>query len=338
MGARPVRPTRHAKTQHLVAAFVPALIVVLSITGFVWAQREVTVVVDGMPRHVRTQAATVGELLAEENIAVDADDVVNPSPESDLDRGTTVLVRHSVPVTLEVGDDSMPLQVVGETVADALIAAGLDPAGNPGVTPELNTPLAANAVISVPDVVVRVEQEHASVAPAVKRTRDTSLSKGTERVVSRGRPGRLLRVYRVLVSGGVETTPVLTAEQIVEKPEPMIIAVGAAPREPSATVVAASRVVPAHARAMRVLATGYSAQQPDLDDHTATGALARRGVVAVDPAVIPLGTRLYIPGYGMALAADTGGAIDGAHIDLCFDTVAEARAWGRRTVTVYVLK
>jgi 3D (Asp-Asp-Asp) domain-containing protein len=59
-------------------------------------------------------------------------------------------------------------------------------------------------------------------------------------------------------------------------------------------------------------------------------------VVAVDPAVIPLGTRLSIPGYGQGVAADTGGAIIGARIDLWFSSNAEAMAWGRRTVTISV--
>jgi 3D (Asp-Asp-Asp) domain-containing protein len=67
---------------------------------------------------------------------------------------------------------------------------------------------------------------------------------------------------------------------------------------------------------------------------TATGAPAGWGVIAVDPSVIPLGTRMSIPGYGSGVAADTGGAIVGDTIDLWFPTVAQARAWGRRTVTI----
>ena len=70
---------------------------------------------------------------------------------------------------------------------------------------------------------------------------------------------------------------------------------------------------------------------------TASGMVARRGVVAVDPDVIPLGTRLYIPGYGEAIAADTGGAIIGHKIDLCMESYHEAIQFGRRDVTVYVL-
>jgi 3D (Asp-Asp-Asp) domain-containing protein len=90
--------------------------------------------------------------------------------------------------------------------------------------------------------------------------------------------------------------------------------------------------IPSTARAGRtlsVLATGYS-----LTGHTSTGVPVGYGIVAVDPSVIALGTKMTIPGYGEAVAADTGGAVAGAHIDLWFPTEAEALAWGSRTVTV----
>ena len=71
-----------------------------------------------------------------------------------------------------------------------------------------------------------------------------------------------------------------------------------------------------------------------LPGRTASGLPVGPGVVAVDPSVIPLGTRMYVPGYGPAMAADVGSAIKGALIDLWFPTTAQARAWGRRTVTI----
>lgn len=80
---------------------------------------------------------------------------------------------------------------------------------------------------------------------------------------------------------------------------------------------------------LTVTATGYS-----LRGRTATGAPVGWGVVAVDPSVIALGTRMTIPGYGEGFAADTGSAIRGNTIDLWFPTLAQARAWGRRTVTI----
>jgi 3D (Asp-Asp-Asp) domain-containing protein len=82
-------------------------------------------------------------------------------------------------------------------------------------------------------------------------------------------------------------------------------------------------------RTLTVTSTGYS-----MPGRTATGLPVGPGIVAVDPAVIPLGTRLSIPGYGEGVAADTGGAVQGLTIDLWFPTLAEAVAWGRRTVTI----
>jgi 3D (Asp-Asp-Asp) domain-containing protein len=83
------------------------------------------------------------------------------------------------------------------------------------------------------------------------------------------------------------------------------------------------------ARTLTVTATGYS-----LPGHTATGLPVGLGIVAVDPGVIPLGTRLTIPGYGEGVAADIGSAVQGYTIDLWFPTLAGALAWGRRTVTI----
>jgi 3D (Asp-Asp-Asp) domain-containing protein/septal ring factor EnvC (AmiA/AmiB activator) len=83
---------------------------------------------------------------------------------------------------------------------------------------------------------------------------------------------------------------------------------------------------------MTVAATGYC-----LQGTTATGIPTGWGVVAVDPAVIPLGTRMSIPGYGEGVAADTGPAVRGATIDVWFPQCSQALAWGRKVVTITLL-
>jgi peptidoglycan DL-endopeptidase CwlO len=86
---------------------------------------------------------------------------------------------------------------------------------------------------------------------------------------------------------------------------------------------------PPGGRQMTVSSTGYC-----LRGTTATGIPVAPGVVAVDPAVIPLGTRMFVPGYGEGVAADTGSAVRGAMIDLWFSSCDEALDWGWRTVTI----
>ncbi|WP_337617511.1 3D domain-containing protein [Acidaminococcus timonensis] len=83
--------------------------------------------------------------------------------------------------------------------------------------------------------------------------------------------------------------------------------------------------------------TGYSPQDPGVTGITYSGLPMRRGVVAVDPVLIPLGTRMYIMGYGEGYACDIGSAIKGNKIDLAFDNRGQALEWGRRRVRVYIL-
>jgi 3D (Asp-Asp-Asp) domain-containing protein len=109
------------------------------------------------------------------------------------------------------------------------------------------------------------------------------------------------------------------------------LATESAPAAPATTLISAPVSAPASGggRTITVQSTGYS-----LPGRTASGIPVGWGVVAVDPSVIPLGTRMTIPGYGEGVAADTGSAVQGAIIDLWFPTTAQALQWGRRTVTI----
>jgi 3D (Asp-Asp-Asp) domain-containing protein len=124
-----------------------------------------------------------------------------------------------------------------------------------------------------------------------------------------------------------------TLERRVEMARARTAHIAPARASEAPAVAAASAPTPAPdvtgPRQLTVSATAYA-----LTGRTATGLPLGIGVVAVDPNVIPLGTRMTIPGYGEGVAADTGGAVQGAVIDVWFPSVAEARAWGRRVVTV----
>ncbi|MBQ7199265.1 MAG: peptidoglycan-binding protein [Selenomonadaceae bacterium] len=95
---------------------------------------------------------------------------------------------------------------------------------------------------------------------------------------------------------------------------------------------------PNYGRVIYVEATAYSSQDPGLGLYTARGNLVGHGIISVDPNVIPLGTRVYIPGYGEAVADDTGGAIVGNRIDIAFDTYEEAINFGRQNIEIYIIE
>lgn len=95
---------------------------------------------------------------------------------------------------------------------------------------------------------------------------------------------------------------------------------------------------PNYSRTVYVEATAYSSAEPGMSAYTATGTLCRHGVIATDPNFIPLGTKVYIPGYGYAIAEDTGGAIVGNIIDVAFDSVAECYEFGRQFLEIYIIE
>ena len=129
------------------------------------------------------------------------------------------------------------------------------------------------------------------------------------------------RMTRNAIASAVASARAAQARSVVDATE-------SAPVSEAVTSVVRTKVVTA-GRSLTVVATGYA-----LGGRTSTGLPVGWGVVAVDPSVIPLGTHMTVPGYGEAVAADVGGAVRGSVIDLWFPTIAQANAWGRRSVTV----
>ena len=134
-----------------------------------------------------------------------------------------------------------------------------------------------------------------------------------------------LDAEQVEMSDEVEVDPVVEEEYAAEPVEEALIDDYSYVEEPQ------------YAAVMAMEATAYLPADGDGYGITAMGIPATYGVAAVDPSVIPLGSRLYVPGYGEAIAADTGGAINGYRIDLCMESYDQAMAFGRRVITVFVL-
>jgi len=171
----------------------------------------------------------------------------------------------------------------------------------------------------------------AEVDAALARARASALALASARADRISYIGRLHRERQLAAAQIAALTA--TAQRVQVKSQS--IQQSAATPDPAAATTTPTATTPVTApssgHTLTVSATGYS-----LPGHTATGMPVGWGVVAVDPSVIPLGTRLTVPGYGEAVAADVGSGVRGAMIDLWFPSLAQARAWGRRTVTITV--
>jgi 3D (Asp-Asp-Asp) domain-containing protein len=173
----------------------------------------------------------------------------------------------------------------------------------------------------------RLATRLAAIAAATAETRATAASLAQTRVARRSYISSLAARRQLNETQIASLLAAASAAQVrsdaLARPAPSVDVPGAA-RVASAPTAATSA-----GRTITVTATGYS-----MPGTTATGLHVGWGVAAVDPSVIPLGTHMTIPGYGSAVAADTGGAVVGASIDLWFPTSAQANAWGRRVVTI----
>lgn len=300
------------------------------------AEHTVTVHGLGKPVTIVTQSARLDEALADAGITVGPFDVVEPPLNTPLEGSgeIDVTIRRAVPVTLIDGGRRRTVystaQTVGDLLREQLVALGeMDSLSVPETTP-----VSAGLEVRITRRSEELVATEVEVPFETVERPDGSLMAGSEEVIQEGAPGRMLVERLVLYEDGAEVSSDVVSEKVVQEPTAQIVAYG------TGGVVSRGGDQFRYTEVLEMVATGYTAgpeSNPGGIGLTYTGVPATRGVVAVDPAVIPLYTRVYVEGYGPALAADTGGAIKGNRIDLCFDTVEEALAWGVRTVTVYVL-
>lgn len=230
--------------------------------------------------------------------------------------GATVITRASLPRLEDILQDTGVELAPRDRVEARLVS---------GKIPEINVIRVRSRIVAVQDI----------IPPPVKKISDYNLPYGKVQVRSPGQPGLLLKKFEVVTENGVEIQRKELGSEVIKKPEPKIVAFGAAapgvrPKTASRGDTSGERV----RQVMSMVATAYT----HTGSPTATGVWPHVGGVAVDPEVIPLGTKLYVEGYGPARAVDTGGLIKGRRIDLFFDTASECFAWGKKEVKVYVLE
>lgn len=316
-----------------------ALLVVLAAAAPRWAVKEVTITVEGASQRVTTLKPTVAAVLAEAEITLAEEDRVVPAPETRVVDGLTIQIRKAFPLTLQVDGRQLTLRTAATTVAELLNEAGVALGPLDQVSPALETALPGPEEVQV--VRVRVEEfwEDQRVPYQELQWAEPTMAAGTTRVIRQGQEGLDRVQVQLRYEDGILVERRELARERVQDPVHRIVGIGQ--RKTSGQVVRTPQGPKRYRRVLEVLATAYTpgpeSTWPFTDGLTATGVVARRGVVAVDPTVIPLGSHLYVPGYGLGVAADVGVAIQGNRIDLLFEDLDDALRWGRQWVKVYIL-
>lgn len=289
----------------------------------------VKLTVDGQKFTVRTPAPTVGEAIQDLSNRLGLD--LKETDEVNLDRKATLVadaelnVQRAVPIKIKVDGKEIDTYLAPRTVEEELKKLEIVLNEKDKVSLPLDQMIKADDRIQVVRVTEKIENVKSDI-PYQTVGQPAEFPVGLpDRIVKKGSNGEHEQVVRVTFEDGKETERQILQQLVLRSPVNQVVSRGA-----QTTISRGGKTIQ-FKRAYLMKASAYAGQGV-----TATGQNVRWGVIAVDPRVIPLGTQLYVEGYGEAVALDTGGAIKGNRVDLYMNTEEAARSWGVRSVIVYV--
>ncbi|WNS75539.1 ubiquitin-like domain-containing protein [Bacillus sp. DTU_2020_1000418_1_SI_GHA_SEK_038] len=299
--------------------------------------KQVHIVKDNEKKTIWTVSKTVEELLKEQEITITDHDKVQPNLEEPIKNKLEIVVNKAFALTLSDGGKEQQVWSTSTTVADFLSQQGITLNELDRIEPKADTVVKKDDTIQIIRVEKVTDVVEEPIKFAVVTKKDSSLAKGSQKVINQGKEGLLTKEYEVVLENGKEVSRKLLSEKTVKEKQDKMVAVGT---KPLAVNMVASRGETG-GKEIHVSSTAYTAYCNGCSGKTATGINLRANpdvkVIAVDPRVIPLGTKVYVEGYGYAIAADTGSAIKGNKIDVFFATKAEAYRWGRKKVKIRIL-
>lgn len=295
-----------------------------------------------------TRQTTVSDFLEENNVQLDEYDRVSMLMEDELYDEARIVIRKGRKFTLNIDGNIEIITTTKKTVREAFEEAGVSVGVSDRIEPSLDANIEPDMNVSVFRVATQTITVDTEIPYQSREVSDSSLTKGTTRVKVKGVNGLKRSVYNIITENGVEISRELVEQTTLRQPTTRVVAVGtksAAKKTPTSAVKSVTTNAGQtlnYSRKITVSATAYTAAP---GKKTASGKVAQYGVIAVDPKVIPLGTKLYVEStddgktwqYGYCVAGDTGGAIKGNKIDLYFNSRSECLQFGRRSAIVYVL-
>ncbi|HET6445322.1 MAG TPA: ubiquitin-like domain-containing protein [candidate division Zixibacteria bacterium] len=284
---------------------------------------------DGRSQSVRTDVESVGEALAEAGITLLNSDTLEPSAEAWLTPGLIIQITRSDPVIVSVDGQFISQRTNFTRTADILSEAGI-------ALGELDYSIPGPEFVNFPGNIIRIVRVTEEYLLEDEVVPYDSLFQGTDQlelderaILAAGEPGLLRRRIRIRYEDGVEIGRFADGEWVEKEAVDEVTGFGT---RIEIRVLETSEGSYEYWRAVRMRATAYTASSsgkpPEHPAYgiTASGVSAGTGVVAVDPKVVPFRSWVYVPGYGIGFAGDTGGGVKGRWIDLGYDE-DELVAW-----------
>ena len=333
----------------VAAILLPLAIALLLLSQTVFAQTTY-VITDGSRVLVHTTSATDPEaVLGEAGLELGADDTYTTQASDGV---SEITVRRGQDITIDYYGQTVEAVSFGETVEELLTRLNLTWGPDDTISLPLDTQTCDGLEIAVARVVYQEQTYTAELPYETIYCSDSSIPEGTEFVLNEGQAGEMLCQARVTYINGQETERTVLSQQVTSQPMDAVIAQGTGKAEDISddmpiigddTIILPTGEVLTYTRSMFAGATAYTCV--GYTGRTATGTEARVGAIAVDPSVIPYGTRMFIVTndgeyvYGIATAEDCGSLehIVGDRVDLYFDTWDECIQFGYRECTIYFL-
>lgn len=331
-----------AKIIIMSISIIGAIVITGSITN---ARKTIVVSIDGEEKTFVTYKGTVEEILQEKGIEVSSKDKLKPSLETKVSENGFIKLKKAVPIEIISNENKVKLETAEDTIGDALEMekSTLKEKGiefNRDVD-EISEQLDSRVEEGMSIQLIKVEEKDIIEKEKIKFDTivesDDTLDKSVKKIKQEGVNGEKEITYTVIYKDGVETSRKVKNTKTIVEPQNKVIVEGTSTVYASRGGISKYSSSKSSQKSFMCWATAYSGS-----GSTASGRKLHRAVdgistIAVDPSVIPLGSKVYIDGYGYAVASDTGASIKGNKIDLYFNSYNEACNWGLKKVNLTII-
>ncbi|MDD3165615.1 MAG: 3D domain-containing protein [Oscillospiraceae bacterium] len=335
----------HVYFKKLIALVILATLSLSALTSTVSA-KNTYIITDGDTVVVHSTFLTdPADVLQEAGVTISEDDTIVTQQSDGI---SEIVVSRYNSVTLNNRGKIHQISTTADTVGALLESCGAALGENVTVSPALTVSIADGMIITVTETTTTYEKELSPIASEEMLCAVSWLDSGERLQAQSGTDGEQSTTFCTTYENGVAVRREVVSSAVVTAPIRALTYVGIADNadarftEQNGVLVSANGDTLAYSQKLGCIATAYSCEGYYWNT-TATGTTARTGCIAVDPKVIPLGSKVYIETdtgdyiYGTAIAEDTGGAIKGNRVDLYMDTVSECFTFGRRACNVYIL-